>query len=137
VNGDIGRSPFCGQLSGKPLPASTYASCGSEIKAQGCVENLIRGGGGRSVRHGFDDDGAGGGCGEVIIVRSDVVDGSKANCPMRHKNGSAAVGLRLGDGRLVCLAANGISLSRFGRTKACVAGALFFCSRSPICLIRS
>jgi hypothetical protein len=41
-----------------------------------------------------------------------------------------------GGGRLVCLAANWISLSRFGRTKACVAGALFFCSRSPICLIR-
>jgi len=26
VNGDIGRSPFCGQLSGKPLPASNLVS---------------------------------------------------------------------------------------------------------------
>jgi hypothetical protein len=43
VNGDFGRSPFFGQLSGKPLLASTGPCIGTEIKAQGCVENLIRG----------------------------------------------------------------------------------------------
>ena len=43
MNGDFGRSPFCGQLSGKLLLASAWLCIGTEIKAQGCVENLIRG----------------------------------------------------------------------------------------------
>jgi hypothetical protein len=43
VNGDFGRSPFCGQLSGKLLLASTWPCIGTEIKAQGRVDNLIRG----------------------------------------------------------------------------------------------
>jgi hypothetical protein len=42
VNGDFGRSPFCGQLSGKPLLASARASIGTEIKAQGRAHKLIQ-----------------------------------------------------------------------------------------------
>jgi hypothetical protein len=40
--GNFGTFPFRGQLSGKPLPASTFLSGGTEIKAQGRVENSIR-----------------------------------------------------------------------------------------------
>jgi hypothetical protein len=43
MNGDFGRSPFCGQLSGKPLLAGTRRYIGTESKAQWCGENLIRG----------------------------------------------------------------------------------------------
>ena len=74
-----------------------------------------------------------------IIVRSDVVDASTTRQRQIVRCVTKTGAPRwdcAGGGRLVCLAANWISLSRFGRTKACVAGALFFCSRSPICLIR-
>jgi len=37
MNGDFGRFPFRGQLSGRPLPASTLASHGAETKAQGAA----------------------------------------------------------------------------------------------------
>ena len=40
--GNFGTYPFRGQLSGKPLPASTILSVVTEIKAQGRVENSIR-----------------------------------------------------------------------------------------------
>jgi hypothetical protein len=42
VNGNVGLSPFYGQLSGKPLLASVWTYIGAEIKAQWRVENLFR-----------------------------------------------------------------------------------------------
>jgi hypothetical protein len=41
-NGNVGLSPFYGQLSGKPLLASSWTCIGAEIKAQWRVENLFR-----------------------------------------------------------------------------------------------
>jgi hypothetical protein len=42
VNGNVGLSPFYGQLSGKPLLASARSCIDAEIKAQWRVENLFR-----------------------------------------------------------------------------------------------
>jgi hypothetical protein len=41
VNGNVGLSPFYGQLSGKPLLASARRYIGAEIKAQWRVENIF------------------------------------------------------------------------------------------------
>jgi hypothetical protein len=40
--GNFGTYPFRGQLSGKPPACQYHSICGTEIKAQGRVENSIR-----------------------------------------------------------------------------------------------
>ena len=92
ASGDFGTSPFFGQLSGNPQPASNYISVGSESKAQWFVENLVRGGGQAGLVGGDVVDGVGGAPSQkTILTHSFTHQHIKsaglpraANCPHVH-----------------------------------------------------